>query len=68
MMNDLPFADLHVHSYFSDGTMSPAELIKKAKASGVGLFAVADHDTFAGSAELCNLGEISGIQCYFVFQ
>lgn len=63
MMNDLPFADLHVHSYFSDGTMSPAELIKEAKASGVGLFAVADHDTFAGSAELCNLGEISGIQC-----
>lgn len=63
MTNNLPFADLHVHSYFSDGTASPSKLLRMAEESGVGLLAVADHDTFSGSAELCSLAENSNVKC-----
>jgi len=41
-------ADLHVHSTASDGTLSPAELVELAARNGVGVLAVADHDTIAG--------------------
>lgn len=41
-------ADLHCHSYFSDGILSPEELIEKALQAEVGLFALTDHDTMEG--------------------
>ena len=37
--------DLHMHSSFSDGTDTPDQLVKKAKASGIGLIALTDHNT-----------------------
>ena len=37
-------ADLHVHSFFSDGSMSPEEIVEAAVLNGVGMLAVADHD------------------------
>jgi 3',5'-nucleoside bisphosphate phosphatase len=40
--------DLHTHSTASDGTDTPAELVRHAAASGVGVIAVTDHDTTAG--------------------
>lgn len=40
--------DLHMHSSFSDGVLSPMELVEKAAALGVTVMAVTDHDTFAG--------------------
>lgn len=45
-------ADLHIHSYYSDGGMSPAEALSLAKANGVDLIALTDHDTMAGSGEI----------------
>jgi 3',5'-nucleoside bisphosphate phosphatase len=42
------FVDLHSHSTASDGTDSPAELIRKAKAAGLSAIALTDHDTVAG--------------------
>lgn len=39
------FADLHVHSHFSDGTFSPARLVQEAKEKGLGCISVTDHDT-----------------------
>ena len=50
-----PF-DLHTHSYYSDGTDSPYELVKKAKEAGLGLVALADHDTVAGVKEAAEAG------------
>ena len=44
-------ADLHVHSSASDGTDSPAELMRKAAAVGLDVVALTDHDTVAGHAE-----------------
>ena len=40
--------DLHTHTYYSDGTASPAELIASAGAAGLGLLALTDHDTVMG--------------------
>ena len=43
-----PLVDLHMHSVVSDGTDSPAELLTKVKAAGIGLFALTDHDAVRG--------------------
>jgi predicted metal-dependent phosphoesterase TrpH len=44
-------ADLHCHSIVSDGTMAPAELAQRARAQGVDLWALTDHDEVSGLAE-----------------
>lgn len=43
--------DLHTHSSASDGTDSPAELVRNAAAAGLDVVAITDHDTTAGWAE-----------------
>ncbi|MCX4829178.1 PHP domain-containing protein [Streptomyces sp. NBC_00006] len=43
--------DLHTHSTASDGTDSPAELVRNAAASGLDVVALTDHDTTRGHAE-----------------
>jgi hypothetical protein len=40
--------DLHTHSTASDGTDSPAELVTAARAAGIDVLAITDHDTTAG--------------------
>ena len=40
--------DLHCHSYFSDGTFSPEEIVIKAKKRGLRAIALTDHDTIDG--------------------
>lgn len=42
--------DLHSHSTFSDGTMAPAALAARAKANGVDVWAMTDHDEIGGIA------------------
>ena len=44
--------DLHLHSTASDGTDSPTELLAKARALPLAVFAVTDHDTIDGAAQL----------------
>ena len=41
-------ADLHCHSVVSDGTLTPEELAVRAKANGVELWALTDHDEVGG--------------------
>ncbi len=41
-------ADLHCHSVVSDGTLSPEALAARAKANGVELWALTDHDEIGG--------------------
>ncbi|CAC9437404.1 COG0613, Predicted metal-dependent phosphoesterases (PHP family) [Bathymodiolus heckerae thiotrophic gill symbiont] len=43
--------DLHNHSYYSDGVLSPSAVVRLAKESGCGVFALTDHDTTDGLAE-----------------
>jgi predicted metal-dependent phosphoesterase TrpH len=42
------FIDLHTHSNASDGTDSPAELVRAAAAAGLDVVAITDHDTTGG--------------------
>ncbi|MGK5444775.1 PHP domain-containing protein [Micromonospora sp. URMC 105] len=43
-----PAIDLHTHSTASDGTLSPAELVRAAAEAGLDVVAITDHDTTAG--------------------
>jgi predicted metal-dependent phosphoesterase TrpH len=42
------FADLHLHTFFSDGTFSPEEVVEHGKRLGFGALALTDHDTVEG--------------------
>lgn len=56
-------ADLHIHTYYSDGLLSPKEVAKTAKQNGVELISVTDHDTMQGSEEVRLFSEKYGINC-----
>lgn len=44
-------SDLHVHSYYSDGIFSPAEIVRKAKEVGIKNLSLTDHNSFQGIRE-----------------
>jgi hypothetical protein len=46
------FADLHLHTRFSDGTYTPEELASEAAANGVSVLALTDHDTVEGCSRM----------------
>lgn len=54
-------ADLHCHSTFSDGSLPPTELARRAHAGGVQLWALTDHDELAGQAEARAAAEALGM-------
>lgn len=45
-------ADLHIHTYASDGALSPKEVAALAKSAGLGCLSVTDHDTTANTEEV----------------
>ena len=44
-------ADLHIHTVYSDGAYTPAQIAAAAKQAGLGLLSMTDHDSLAGLAE-----------------
>jgi len=46
------FADLHTHTYHSDGTRSPREVIDVARAHGIEIVSISDHDNLAAYFEI----------------
>ena len=54
-------ADLHMHSVCSDGALPPAELARRAKQAGLGLFSLTDHDNMAGCAEAAEAAKALGL-------
>lgn len=54
-------ADLHSHSSFSDGTLAPAEVAARARARGVQLWALTDHDVVDGLAEAAAAANEQGL-------
>lgn len=44
----MKFADLHLHTSFSDGTFTPEELVLQAQKNGLSCIALTDHDTVQG--------------------
>lgn len=55
--------DLHVHSIYSDGCLSPEEIIELAKKESITTLAITDHDNIEGSKELIRLNP-EGINIY----
>ncbi len=53
--------DLHCHSYYSDGSFSPAQLVRMAEEKGLSALALTDHNTSKGLREFVDAGEKSGV-------
>jgi len=58
-----PYVDLHIHSIYSDGTMSPEEIVETAISNRVGVLAVSDHNVLGGSIETQKLCKERGVRC-----
>jgi predicted metal-dependent phosphoesterase TrpH len=60
--------DLHSHSTWSDGVLPPAELVRRAAARGVEVFALTDHDEVGGLREAraaageAGIGFVDGVE------
>ncbi len=44
--------DLHIHTTASDGSCTPAEILKMAKNKKLGAVSITDHDTLQGVIEV----------------
>src|SRR5438270_7691019 len=56
------FADLHLHTYFSDGTYSPEELVSHAQRCGLRALALTDHDTLDGCERAALAAEAASLE------
>lgn len=54
-------ADMHCHSYCSDGELAPADVVARAVRRGVTLLALTDHDTVDGVAEAQAAASAAGL-------
>ena len=54
-------ADLHCHSVVSDGTLQPEQLATRARANGVELWALTDHDEVGGQQRAAAAARAAGI-------
>ena len=55
-------ADLHCHSVVSDGTLTPEALAERAKANGVELWALTDHDEVGGQHRAAAAAKAQGMK------
>jgi predicted metal-dependent phosphoesterase TrpH len=56
------FADLHLHTNFSDGTYTPEELVDHARRQGLSAIALTDHDTVEGCDRAAIAANEAGIE------
>jgi predicted metal-dependent phosphoesterase TrpH len=56
------FADLHLHSHFSDGTYAPEEIVAKAVEFELAAVALTDHDTVEGCPRMVAACAAAGIE------
>ena len=54
-------ADLHLHTFFSDGTFSPEELARRAREKGLNIVALTDHDTVEGCSRMAYACGVEGL-------
>ena len=72
-MEPLLNADLHCHSVVSDGTLTPEALAARAKANGVQLWALTDHDEIGGqeramaAAKTLDMKYLTGVEISITF-
>jgi len=58
----MKFADLHLHTIFSDGTYTPGELIAQVSKLGISAIAVVDHDTIDGVRPTIEIAKSADIE------
>jgi len=64
----MKYADLHIHTFYSDSTFSPEEVVAYAKDRGLAAIAICDHDSINGvgpckrSASLADIEVIPGVE------
>ena len=58
----MKFADLHLHTKFSDGTFSPEELAGHGQRLGFAAMALTDHDSVEGCARMAAACDAAGIE------
>ena len=54
--------DLHLHTNFSDGTLTPEEIVEKAAKYNIGLISICDHNTVAAYPQLAAACSKNGIK------
>lgn len=54
--------DLHTHTYFSDGALSPRELVVRAHEVGISAISITDHDNIAGIEPATEVARDFGIE------
>jgi len=55
-------ADLHIHTFFSDGTQSPEEIVELAQKAELKTIAITDHDVVAGLSRALHKGNELGVE------
>ncbi len=58
----MKLCDLHTHSYFSDGTVSPTDILIEAEKIGLSAVALCDHNTVEGISEFLTAGNGSAVK------
>jgi len=56
------YMDLHIHTFHSDGVLSPTEIVRKASDKGLKAIAIADHDSVSGVEEALAAGLRFGVE------
>ncbi len=54
--------DMHLHTWYSDGRMSPEEAVRYAKEKGLSKISITDHDGVFGIPEALEAGRKYGIE------
>lgn len=55
------YADLHLHTFHSDGIRSPEEVVRLAASHGLSVISISDHDNVAAFAEAEPIARAAGI-------
>src|SRR4030042_1581369 len=58
----MKFADLHLHTVFSDGTYTPLQLVNESERCGLSAIAVVDHDTVEGIEPVLEIAKTRDIE------
>ena len=58
----MQLCDLHVHSNYSDGTLTPAQIVREAQTIGLSAVALTDHNTVAGLGDFLRAAEGTALE------